>query len=98
MIIKPMNDNVLIRMTDTDPATKYGIILPSSVREKPVIAEVLSVGTGLMEDGSLVDMQVSIGDKVLINKYAGDKFMAGDEEITILKMKDIIAIVEEDDE
>lgn len=95
MIIKPMTDHVLIRMVDTEGTTKSGLILPTAAKDRPVIAEVLSVGTGYMDDGTQVDMQVSIGDKVLTSKYSGDKYRVGDEELTVVRMKDILAIVEE---
>lgn len=39
-------------------------------------------------------MEVEIGDHVLISKYAGTEIKIDDEEFTILRQGDILAIVE----
>jgi len=44
-MIKPLQDRVLIKMVETEETTKSGIILASSAKEKPQIAEVIAVRT-----------------------------------------------------
>jgi len=44
-MIKPLQDRVLIKMVETEETTKGGIILASSAKEKPEIAEVIAVRT-----------------------------------------------------
>jgi chaperonin GroES len=39
-------------------------------------------------------MEVKVGDRVLISKYAGTEVKIGDVEYTILKQSDILAKVE----
>ena len=70
-MLKPLNDRVLLKMTEAEEKTKSGIILSSGSKEKPQIAEVVEVGPGGVVDGKEVKMVVKKGDHVVINKYAG---------------------------
>ncbi len=94
MTIKPLADNVVIKATEAEETTKSGIVLSSASKEKPQIAVVVAVGPGGMVDGKEVQMTVQVGDKVLAAKYAGTDVKVEDEEYTILRQSDILAIVE----
>ena len=94
MRIKPLDDRVVIKMTEAEETTKSGIILAGNAKEKPQVAEVVEVGPGAVVDGKRVEMQVKVGDKVLISKYAGNEVKLDGEEYTILRQGDILAIVE----
>ena len=93
MNIKPLQDRVVIKMLEAEETTKSGIILTSAAKEKPQIAEIVAVGPGGMVDGNEIKMEVKVGDKVLISKYAGTEVKLDGEEYTILKQSDILAIV-----
>ena len=90
MNIKPLMDRVVIRMTEAEETTASGIILAGSAKEKPQVAEVVAVGPG--KEG--VVMQVKVGDKVLVSKYSGTDVKVDGQEYTILKMEDVLAVVE----
>jgi chaperonin GroES len=94
MRIKPLGDRVVIKMLETEETTKSGIVLPGSAQEKPQEAEIVAVGPGGLVDGKEVSMQVEVGDRVLISKYAGTEVKIDNVEYTILKQSDILAIVE----
>ena len=94
MTLKPLADNVVIKATAAEETTKSGIVLTSASKEKPQIAEVVAVGPGGMVDGKEVVMNVSVGQKVVAAKYAGTDIKIDDEEYTILRIADILAIVE----
>jgi len=94
MTIKPLADRVVIQMVESEETTKSGIVLPGSAKEKPQVAEVVAVGPGAVVDGSLVPMEVKIGDKVLISQYAGTTVKLDDKENIIVRQSDILAIVE----
>ncbi len=94
MTIKPLADRVVIKMVEAEETTKSGIILTASAQEKPSIAEVTAVGPGGMVDGKEVVMNVKVGDKVLISKYAGTEVKVDGVEYSILRQSDILAIVE----
>ena len=89
-MIKPLADRVLIKMVENEDTTKSGIILSSSAKEKPQIAEVIAAGPGTEE----VKMNIKVGDKVIINKYSGTEIKYEGTEYTIVKQDDVLAIVE----
>ena len=95
MVIKPLGERVVIKMLESEETTKSGIVLPGSAKEKPQIAEVVAVGPGGIVDGKDVVMEVEVGDKVLISKYSGTEVKLDNQEYTILRQSDILAIVEE---
>ena len=71
MNIKPLFDRVVIKMVEAEETTKSGIILAGNAKEKPQVAEIVAVGPGGVVEGKEVTMQVKVGDRVLISKYAG---------------------------
>ena len=94
MNIKPLFDRVVIKNVEAEETTKSGIILTSSAKEKPQMAEVLAVGPGGMVDGKEVKMQVEVGQKVIYSKYAGTEVKLDGEEMIIVRQSDILAVVE----
>ncbi|MBR6045361.1 MAG: co-chaperone GroES [Ruminococcus sp.] len=90
MTIKPLQDRVVLKMSEAEETTKSGIILAGSAKEKPEIAIVVEVGEGKKD----VAMTVKKGQKVLISKYSGTNVKLDGEEFIIVKMEDILAIVE----
>lgn len=94
MTLKPLADNVVIKAAEAEQTTKSGIVLTSASKEKPQIAEVVAVGPGGMVDGKEVAMTVKVGQKVVAAKYSGTDIKIDDEEYTILRVSDILAIVE----
>lgn len=57
-MLKPLLDRVVVKMIESEETTKSGIILTSSAKEKPQIAEVLEVGPGGNVDGKEVKMYI----------------------------------------
>ena len=94
MKLTPLADRVVLKMVEVEETTKGGIILTGAAKEKPSIAEVISVGPGGMVDGNTVTMAVKAGDKVIIDKYAGTKVTLEDIEYIVVRQGDILAIVE----
>jgi len=94
MTLKPLADRVVIKMVEAEETTKSGIILAGTAKEKPQVAEVVSVGPGGLVDGKEVVMTVKPGDKVIISKYSGTEVKFDGEEVTIIRQNDILAVVE----
>lgn len=94
MSIKPLGDRVVIRMLESEETTKSGIVLPGTAKEKPQVAEIIAVGPGGVVDGKEIKMEVKVGDKVLISKYAGTEVKFDGKEYTILRQSDVLAIVD----
>ena len=94
MKLKPLADRVVVKLVEAEEKTKSGIILTGSAKEKPSVAEVISVGPGGTVDGKEVVMTVKKGDKVITSKYAGTEVKMDGVEYNIVKQSDILAIVE----
>ena len=90
MQIRPLGDRVVVEMVKTEETTKSGIVLPGTAKEKPQVAKVVAVGPGTEE----VKMELNIGDQVLISRYAGTEVKLENEEYTILKQSDVLAVVD----
>ena len=93
MNIKPLADRVVIKMLESEETTKSGIVLPGSAQEKPQLAEIVEVGPGGVVDGKEIVMEVSVGDRVIISKYAGTTVKLDGVEYTILRQSDVLAKV-----
>ena len=94
MTLRPLADRVVIKMVEAEETTKSGIILTGSAKEKPQIAEVISVGPGGLVDGKEVTMTVAPGNKVITSKYSWTEVTIDGEEYIIVRQGDILAVVE----
>ena len=94
MTMKPLGDRVVIKNMEAEETTRGGIILTTSAKEKPLMAEVVAVGPGGNVDGKEIEMQVKCGDKVILSKYAGTEVKLGSDEYTVVKQSDILCVVE----
>lgn len=92
MKIKPLFDRVVLKPIKEKPEKIGNIILPESTKH-PEISEVVALGVGEV-DGNKVKFEVKIGDRVIFNKYSGNDFKIDNEMYTIIKEKDILAIIE----
>ena len=93
MKLIPLADRVVLKMVEAEETTKGGIILPGAAKEKPSMAEVISVGPGGLVDGKEVAMTVKPGDKVITAQYSGSHVKLDGEELVIVKQSEILAIV-----
>ncbi|MBE6795535.1 MAG: co-chaperone GroES [Ruminococcaceae bacterium] len=94
MTLKPLGDRVVLKFCEAEEATKSGLLLTSAAQEKPQTAEILAVGPGGIVDGKEVKMEVKVGDKVILSKYAGTEVKLDGETYTIIRQSEILAIVE----
>lgn len=96
MTLKPLYDRVVVKMVEAEETTKSGILLAGSAKEKPQVAEVIAVGSGESHDGckEALCVKVKKGDKVIVSKYAGTEVKVDGEDLIIVNMGDILAIVE----
>lgn len=94
MKLKPLSDRVVIKMVEAEETTKSGIILAGAAKEKPQVAEVIAVGPGGVVDGKEIEMTVSVGQNVITSKYSGTEVKVDGEEYMIVRVGDILAVVE----
>ena len=93
--LKPLGDRLVVKPMAREEMTKSGIVLPDTAKERPQEGTVLAAGPGrILDDGSREAMDVSVGQKVLFQKYAGTEFKLDEEELLILSQKDVLAVIE----
>ncbi|HRY73280.1 MAG TPA: co-chaperone GroES [Spirochaetia bacterium] len=88
MKVKPLGDRVLIKIQESETKTAGGIIIPQTAQEKTQTGVVVAVGT----DKDVI--KVKENDKVMYDKYAGTQIKIDGSEHLIVKMSDILAVIE----
>ena len=88
MKVKPLADRVIVKLEKSENKSAGGIIIPDNAQEKTQIGVVVEVG----DDKEVI--KVKAGQKVMYDKYAGTQVKIGNDDHLILKMSDILAIIE----
>jgi chaperonin GroES len=90
----PIRDRLLVKKIEDSMKTKSGLVLSDDTKERPTKGEVLSVGEGkLNDDGKLIPMAVSKGDKIVYPKYAGHPIKLDGIEYLILDENEVLGII-----
>jgi len=91
----PLGDKLVLRPIVQEEVLSSGIVIPDTAKEKPNQGEIIAVGPGRRDDdGKIVPMDVSVGDRVLYAKYTGQEIKVENEEYIVLKETDILCKVE----
>ena len=93
MKLKPLDDKIVIKKVEKEETTASGLVIPTSSKEEPNVAEVIAIGKGITDDEKRKD-EMSVGDQVLFSKYAGSEIELEKEKFTIIKYADILAVIE----
>lgn len=94
MAIRPLGDHVLVRQKKEDEVTSFGLVLTGDKKKKPE-GEVIAVGPGkILENGGRSQMDVKVGDHVILKSWGGDDVELEKEEYKIVSQEDILAVVE----
>jgi chaperonin GroES len=95
MKIRPLYDRILVKRVEEKEVRKGGIIIPDSAKEKPMEADVVSVGKGKINDeGKITPLDVKKGDRILIGKYAGQEIKIENVEHLIMREDEVLAVIE----
>ena len=96
MQIRPLYDRLVVRrIEDKEDTILNGIIIPDSAKEKPQEAEVMAAGRGKrLEDGTVVPLDVKVGDRILFGKYSGSDIKIDGEEFLILREDEVLGVLE----
>ena len=94
MALRPLHDRVIVKRLEEAKTSAGGILIPDTAAEKPLRAEVISVGPGKRsDDGKVHALDVKKGDKVLIGKYSGTEVKIDGDELVVLREDDIMAVI-----
>ncbi len=92
--IQPLSDRVVIKALDEGEEMRGGLYIPDTAKEKPQQGEVVAVGPGKVSDeGTRLEMDVAVGNKVLYGKYSGTEVTVDGDQYLILRESDILAII-----
>src|SRR5436305_11237661 len=95
MKIRPLYDRIVVKRIDEQETTRSGIIIPDSAQEKPQEAEVVAVGHGKrLEEGTIVKLDVKVGDRILFGKYSGNEIRVDGEEYLIMREDDVLGVLD----
>lgn len=96
MALRPLHNRIVVeRIDEAEQKSTGGIIIPDSAKEKPQEATVIAVGPGKLDkEGARQPLDVQVGDRVLIGKYAGNDVKIGDKDYVILTEDEVLAVVE----
>ena len=94
MSLKPLHDRVLIKRIEEQETVKGGIIIPDTAKEKSHEGEVVASGTGkILENGTVLPLEVKAGDRILFGKYSGAEVRIANQDYLILREDEIIGIL-----
>jgi chaperonin GroES len=94
MKVQPLGGRILVKRIEAEEKTAGGIVVPDSAKEKPKEGEIISLGTGKVnEKGEKEPFNVKKGDKILFESYAGTEVKIDGEEYLIMKEDDILGII-----
>lgn len=95
MHFRPLHDRVVVRRIEAEEKTSGGIIIPDTAKEKPQEGEVVAVGPGALDqNGKLIELSVSPGDRILFGKWSGTEVKIDGEDLLIMKESDILGVIE----
>ncbi len=94
-MLKPLHDYVVLEKAKEEVKTQSGIILTTGeAKDAPSIGIVIAVGPGKTEDGKLVPIELTEGQKVIFKKYSGTEVSYEKKEYLLISAEDILAVVE----
>ncbi len=93
-MIKPLNNNVVLKKDKIVKETASGIIL-SNKEEQTEYAKVIAVGPGSKDEkGNVVPIDLKVNDKVIYKNYSSTNIKIDNEEYLIVDASDILAKIE----
>jgi len=89
-MLRPLENKLIVKRKPSETKTAGGIIIPESAQEKTQEGIVKAVGKG--KDGK--EIPIKEGQSVIYEKYGGAELKYNNEELVILDIKDVLAVVE----
>lgn len=93
--IRPLAGYLVVEPSGAETQTASGIYLPETAQEKPAQGTVLAVGAPFYDMGREILPPVQVGDKVIYKKWGSEDIKVGGVEYKLVKVDDLMAIVED---
>jgi chaperonin GroES len=92
--IKPLQDRIIVERIIEGDTTPGGIFIPEAAKEKASEGNVVAVGEGKeLKDGTLRALSLSVGDRVMFEKYGGTEIKVDGKEYVMLREEQILGVV-----
>lgn len=107
MKLRPLHDWAVIRPSEAEERTAGGLYIPDTARDKPHEGVVEAIGPGAYEqekfgkkkkegeERKFIPSTVKPGDLVLYQSYAGQTYTIEEEELILVRERDILGILPE---
>jgi chaperonin GroES len=94
MNIRPLYDRIVVKRIEEQETMRSGIVIPDSAKEKPQQGEVMAIGKGKrLDDGTMVALDVKVGDRILFGKYSGNEIKLDGAEYIIMREDDVLGVL-----
>lgn len=95
-IKKPLRDQVVVSKEAESEKTAGGLLYkPATAEDKHVVGVVVAVGSGRVSlTGTIVPVEVEVGEQVMFNKNMATEVKTGDQTFYILREDQLICTVE----
>ncbi len=94
MELKPLFDRIIVQRIEEEAVTAGGIFLPDAAKEKRNEGKVVAVGQGkVLDDGTLVPLELKGGETVLFGKYSGSEVELEGETFLVMREDEVLAVV-----
>ena len=92
--IKPLADRIVVEALEDTEEMRGSLYIPDTAKEKPMQGTVIAMGPGRRsEEGEIVPIELSVGDRVLYGKYSGTEVTVDGTEFLIIKESDVLAVI-----
>lgn len=98
--IVPVRDMIVVKREKMENTSPGGVIVTTVAGKAPDRGVVLAIGPGrILDDGSRVDLAVSVGDRVIFRPESGHRVIMDDtgiseeDEIVVMQDMEVLAIV-----
>ena len=93
MNIKPIGNRILAKLVEKERTSNKGIILNLEDEKQENIVQVVAIGDGFDDKYNIKNLNLKIGDKILIAK-GGEEIVKDGGVYKIIESKDILALIE----
>ncbi len=86
---KPLTDRVLIEPETAVQKTEGGILIPGSIKEKPLQGTIVAIGNGKKDE----PLTVQVGQEVIFGKHSGSEIKLGEKTYIVMRESEIYGIL-----
>lgn len=83
--LQPLQEYVLLEMTEQEAKTAGGIIIPDTAQEKPQYGKVVAIG------GKIENPGIAVADFVYFKKYSGTEINVDGKDLLFVQYADLLA-------